>query len=61
MTVYLSSHALHSMWESSDGRREGSRGISSVYIHTQREFVKKREPGSSRWCPVTAQEATGTH
>ena len=36
-------------------------GISSMYTNTWKEGAKRMEPGSFQWCPVTGQEAMGTH
>jgi len=41
--------------------REGSEGISSMYINIQRETEKMTEPGSFQGCPVTRQEAMSTN
>ena len=37
------------------------RGISSIYINTLREGVKRMKPGSFQWHAVTGPEATGTN
>jgi len=43
------------------GLRGWRQGIISMYINTRREDVKKKEPSSLQWCPVTGPKAMGTN
>jgi len=40
---------------------EKAQGNLTNVINTWWEGMKKSEPGSFQWCPVTVQEATGTN
>lgn len=46
-------------WDCSAWRGEGSEGSSSCVWTT--DGLKKVEPGSSEWCPMTGQEVIGTN
>ncbi len=42
-------------------KKKRLREISSMPINALREDAKKREPGSSQYCPVTGKETMGTN